>query len=254
MVTYALPQSQDDGSIELSTEAQFDQLNSTSGDFSIIDDEDTSEESSSALPTMDSSESPLSSLTKRVRRAAEELSSVPSNELAQTAQNVPAYGNDLSTPASGPSYDSNPSTMASSVADLSNSSSQVPVDRPYNDVHYGVIDDGNSSDSKPGEFTCNDRKFGYYADEGRNCSYYHLCIPVRLPIFQQRTYYQRLSFICADNTWFDQTQIKCVPHPTIACSDSAKYYEHSAQLLLANGTSSTEPSTYDVSSPSMGGQ
>jgi len=233
LVVSALVQSQE-SSEETTTSSEehehLDQLNSTSG-YTLSIDESTENSSSLASP-MDSSEPPLSFLTKRVRRAAQEMNTGGVNVLNQTESE------------DGSINGANPPTMAP-VADSPNTSSQYPLE----DVHYGSIDgpisdDNSTSESYNGEFTCNDRKFGYYADEGRNCSYYHLCIPVTLPIFRQRTYYQRLSFICADNTWFDQTVIRCAAAPSIPCSDSHKYYEQSSHLLLNN--TSTESPTYAV--------
>jgi len=232
MVVSTLVSSQELGeeSTTLSTE-NLDQLNSTK-DYTLSIHHEGADKSSLVTP-MDGSEPPLSFLTKRVRRAAQ-----------QTLAPVDVGANAINTTTPAASLnEANPPTV-SPVGESLNASSQESAE----DVHYGTIDgpnsDNSTSEANNGEFTCNGRKFGYYADEARNCSYYHLCIPVTLPIFHQRTYYQRLSFICADNTWFDQTHIRCEANPSIPCSESAKYYEQSTHLLL--NSTSTESTAFTV--------
>jgi len=75
-------------------------------------------------------------------------------------------------------------------------------------------------------FNCENRKFGYYADVGRNCTIYHLCNPVTLPNSPDLVY-QRISFLCVQNSTFDQMTLSCTRQPQIACSISPDYYESS---------------------------
>jgi len=108
---------------------------------------------------------------------------------------------------------------------------------------YDVIDDNNTtqanntngnetdafnfaSTAATSTFSCDKRKFGYYADVGRNCTIYHLCNPVTLANNPDLVY-QRISFLCLQNSTFDQLTLSCTKHPQISCDISPSYYDSS---------------------------
>ncbi|RWS13352.1 uncharacterized protein B4U79_02195 [Dinothrombium tinctorium] len=91
---------------------------------------------------------------------------------------------------------------------------------------YGVIDDFNST--KQNNFTCYERRYGYYADTYKGCSMFHLCYPTRDPQSEEITY-QRFSFVCSENGVFDQQNLVCVENGTasIPCEESEQIYDSS---------------------------
>jgi len=94
-------------------------------------------------------------------------------------------------------------------------------------------------------FSCDHRKFGYYADVGRNCTIYHLCNPVTLPDNPELVY-QRISFLCLQNSTFDQLTLSCTKHPQISCEISPSYYD-SSNLAIRRSASDFHENQVDDS-------
>jgi len=72
-------------------------------------------------------------------------------------------------------------------------------------------------------FSCADRPYGYYADSDNRCAIFHICNPA---LFEDGTVqaYQ-YSFLCGEETVFDQDQMTCVElSAAIDCGDSPNYY------------------------------
>lgn len=106
---------------------------------------------------------------------------------------------------------------------------------------YGVVDDANSTAN--GSFSCYERRYGYYADVSRSCQMFHLCYPVREATTNSISY-QRFSFVCSDNAFFDQAHLVCVENETsIACEDSEHYYEPSNDRLMES-LQATQPGMF----------
>ena len=59
------------------------------------------------------------------------------------------------------------------------------------------------------DFTCDGREYGYYADVANNCQVFHLCWPV--PPTEEGAPAQTFmwSFICPNQTIFDQAELVC---------------------------------------------
>lgn len=94
-------------------------------------------------------------------------------------------------------------------------------------------------------FSCDQRKFGYYADVGRNCTIYHLCNPVTLPNNPELVY-QRISFLCLQNSTFDQLTLSCTKRPQISCDISPSYYD-SSNLAIRRSASDFNQNQIDDS-------
>jgi len=116
--------------------------------------------------------------------------------------------------------------------------------RPSTPADFSGYDDEKSSDGS--RFSCYGRSFGQYADVGKNCHIFHLCYPY-LNISSAKFVYQRISFLCNDNSVFDQKRFVCVDNSTIEypCSEAPLYYESSNEnylnklMTLINGVGPT---------------
>lgn len=73
------------------------------------------------------------------------------------------------------------------------------------------------------EFSCANRKMGYYADINNDCKIFHICNPTsqadgELAVMQY-------SFFCPNGTQFQQSTLTCVTYNNaIPCEDSVMYY------------------------------
>lgn len=77
----------------------------------------------------------------------------------------------------------------------------------------------------PAEFSCDNRRFGYYADIANNCTRFHLCYPQPEPTAVTGAGLmspQRFSFLCPQNTFFDQQRLVCSEASllTVPCTES----------------------------------
>lgn len=83
-------------------------------------------------------------------------------------------------------------------------------------------------------FTCYNRKLGYYADIDSACKIYHFCI---LGDYNGQQIYQRISYLCLNNTIFDQQILDCVEQSKMSapCAEAVKYYDES-NLILRKAT------------------
>ena len=99
---------------------------------------------------------------------------------------------------------------------------------------YGVVDDANST-ANASQFSCYQRRYGYYADVPKNCLMFHLCYPVQEPTTQQ-ILFQRFSFVCSDDAIFDQQHLVCVDNETLSvpCEDAPSYFGPSNDKLIAS--------------------
>jgi hypothetical protein len=55
------------------------------------------------------------------------------------------------------------------------------------------------------EFSCEGKRYGYYADVANDCQIFHICYPVQYPDGQEEMF--KWSFICPNQTIFDQASL-----------------------------------------------
>lgn len=75
-------------------------------------------------------------------------------------------------------------------------------------------------------FTCYGRRTGYYADVKLSCRVYHFCTQME---GIGETTYQRMSYICLEDSIFDQKDLNCVKESDlrVPCEEAEKAYESS---------------------------
>lgn len=79
-------------------------------------------------------------------------------------------------------------------------------------------------------FTCFSRAVGYYADVDSACKVYHFCM---LGDYNGQEVYQRISYLCLNDTVFDQQALDCVDSAKMMapCADSPRHYDESNTIL-----------------------
>lgn len=79
-------------------------------------------------------------------------------------------------------------------------------------------------------FTCFNRSIGYYGDIDHDCKIYHFCL---LGDYNGETVYQRISYLCLNETMFDQQALDCVEQSnmTAPCKESPNFYDQSNKML-----------------------
>lgn len=75
-------------------------------------------------------------------------------------------------------------------------------------------------------FTCYGRVTGYYADVKLGCRVYHFCTQLE---GYEATNYQRMSYICLEDSIFDQRDLNCVREKDlkVACDRAEEEYDSS---------------------------
>lgn len=75
-------------------------------------------------------------------------------------------------------------------------------------------------------FTCDGKVTGYYADVKLNCRVYHFC--TQLDGLDGPSY-QRMSYMCLENSYFDQKDLNCVRQADlkVTCDKAEAEYERS---------------------------
>lgn len=99
-----------------------------------------------------------------------------------------------------------------------------PITSEYNGF------DVNQSES---EFSCFGRSFGQYADVTKECRVFHLCYPF-INSTTDELLYQRITFLCDNDSVFDQKKFICVDNSTVGhkCTDSEALYKTTNQEYL----------------------
>jgi len=103
------------------------------------------------------------------------------------------------------------------------------------------------------KFSCYGRQFGQYADVDKHCRVFHMCYPLRDSV-SGRKMFQRITFLCDDDSVFDQQNLVCAENSSVAhlCSDSVKYYNQSnvdfltAMLNQFRAIMSGKPDNVDI--------
>lgn len=104
--------------------------------------------------------------------------------------------------------------------------SSAPVDPPEQTTPLPEVISTNETST----FTCRGKATGYYADVILRCRVYHFC--TQLEEIANVTY-QRMSYICLQDSIFDQKDLNCVKPEDVKvqCEDAEKYYESSNKQL-----------------------
>ncbi|XP_063614454.1 uncharacterized protein LOC134787603 [Penaeus indicus] len=75
-------------------------------------------------------------------------------------------------------------------------------------------------------FSCSGKTYGYYADPDNDCQIFHVCLPLHSlypTLFKAQTTYH-FSFICGNQTAFDQASMACVHQGSFTCDNPEMYY------------------------------
>ncbi|ERL88910.1 U-scoloptoxin(01)-Cw1a [Dendroctonus ponderosae] len=74
-------------------------------------------------------------------------------------------------------------------------------------------------------FSCEGRSYGYYADVENDCQLFHVCLPMKYQ--DGRTQMFRWSFICPEETVFNQELFTCTrsDESIIDCAESPRFYD-----------------------------
>lgn len=88
----------------------------------------------------------------------------------------------------------------------------------------------NGSILEKSNFTCYGKNLGYYADIEEDCKVYHFCL---LGEYSGDSVYQRISYKCLNDTYFDQQALDCVDQSKMSspCGESYLFYESSNVIL-----------------------
>lgn len=93
-------------------------------------------------------------------------------------------------------------------------------------------------------FTCHEKPMGYYADIEHNCKVYHFCLQGD---FDGQLVSQRVSYLCLNQTLFDQQTFDCVAPSNMSapCQESSKFYE-SSNIMLKQVLETKVPLTHSA--------
>ena len=91
-------------------------------------------------------------------------------------------------------------------------------------------------------FSCYGRQMGYYADIKLECRFYHFCT---IMDNLGEAAYQRVSYLCLEETVFDQGDLNCVKpeNLTVPCEKAEEHYDQSNKQFGAKEDS--KPSMSD---------
>ncbi|KAK4323381.1 hypothetical protein Pmani_003537 [Petrolisthes manimaculis] len=74
-------------------------------------------------------------------------------------------------------------------------------------------------------FSCENRPYGYYADVDNDCKIYHICYPVK-GFSGEIAKIQHYSFICNNDTIFDQRYLVCSQSENaFPCNEAPSLYK-----------------------------
>ena len=208
---------------------------------SIAPSSSTSPQPSSAVPSTTTTTTTTTTTGKVQSTTPIAVQSTPTTDLPPTVSNVTELPEELTTIIEIEETDGN-STESLDFVNLPG---------------YGVIDDANST-ANASQFSCYNRRYGYYADIAKKCYMFHLCYPVQEPTSGQLIF-QRFSFVCSDNAVFDQQNLVCVDNETLSypCSEAHKYFVESNNKLIEsmqqNAAAMTQPGQQPGLPPQLNG-
>jgi len=112
---------------------------------------------------------------------------------------------------------------------------ELSTEKTTTELNELITSEFNGFDDKESEssFSCYGRSFGQYADVSKDCRVFHLCYPF-FNASSDELLYQRISFLCDEESVFDQKRFICVDNATVEhkCSDSEALYLTSNQEYL----------------------
>lgn len=74
-------------------------------------------------------------------------------------------------------------------------------------------------------FSCANRRYGYYADVDNNCELFHVCVPIEDDQGQEIEM-AHFSFMCGNQTIFDQSTLSCNEEfNALPCAEATNYYD-----------------------------
>jgi len=74
-------------------------------------------------------------------------------------------------------------------------------------------------------FTCEGRDYNYYADVANNCQIFHVCLPILDEAQVEVVEYQQWSFVCGNQTIFDQSTLTCnYPQDAFPCEEAESLF------------------------------
>jgi len=74
-------------------------------------------------------------------------------------------------------------------------------------------------------FTCEGKDYNYYADPNNNCQIFHVCLPITGEDGIEVVEYQQWSFVCGNQTIFDQSTLTCNrPEDAFPCEEAPSLY------------------------------
>lgn len=142
----------------------------------------------------------------------------------------------LSAPAETPSTE-NPAKNSQPNATAATPATTQPDTDKFQDhtIEPAKLDEATDQlvkniTSMSSNFTCSNKKLGYYADVERQCKLYFFCLPGE---YKGVPVAQRISYLCLNGTIFDQKALDCVEKPSVECEQSPEYYESSNEVVRA---------------------
>ena len=191
--------------------------------------EEPTEEPSEEPTKEPTQESPKEPLEERSKEASEESTEVPKESFESTTN--PIESKEETTETVAILFEEMENMMDPKVEGSSQPSIIETTTAPIDSItsEYNGFD-GSKSDIS---FSCYGRPFGQYADVMRECRVFHLCYPY-FNATTDELLYQRISFLCDNDSVFDQKRFICVENSTVdhKCSDSEALYLQTNQEYL----------------------
>lgn len=121
-------------------------------------------------------------------------------------------------------------TTAPSATSADQTASAPATDDSSNTTSSLAVSTTHDQMFNTSSFTCYGRQIGYYADMERDCQIYHFCL---LGDYNGEAVYQRISYLCLNETIFDQQALDCVEPSkvTAPCKESHNFYDQSNAVL-----------------------
>lgn len=121
-------------------------------------------------------------------------------------------------------------TIATTTQTASAPATDESANKDNNTTASMAVSQAHDMSLNTSSFTCYGRSIGYYADAEHDCKVYHFCL---LGEYNGDTVYQRISYLCLNETKFDQQALDCVDSGKLLapCKDSPNYFESSNVIL-----------------------
>lgn len=106
-----------------------------------------------------------------------------------------------------------------------NTTTQATIEQPKHEDAVELPDFTSYKDTST--FSCSGKVTGYYADVKLSCRVYHFC--TQMDVIGGEQTYQRMSYICLEDSYFDQKDLNCVKEDQlkVPCDRAEAEYESS---------------------------